>query len=54
MEQQQIFAVFYGRTFVCKIYAHSKFEAIERVYSRVVQVRPDMERQKYCAKVVNV
>jgi hypothetical protein len=54
MEQQIMYAVYYGGTYVCKIYACTKWEAIERVFSRVANVHPNTDRKKYTIKVAFV
>lgn len=54
MEQQTMYAIYYGSEFMCKIYACTKWEAIERVFSRVASIHPDKDRKKYVAKVVFV
>ena len=54
MEQQTMFAIYYDSEFMCKIYACTKWEAIDRVFSRVASIHPDKDRKKYVAKVVFV
>jgi hypothetical protein len=54
MEQQTMYAIYYGSEFMCKIYACTKWEAIDRVFSRVASIHPNKDRKKYVAKVVFV
>lgn len=54
MEQQTVFAVYYGGQFMCKVYAYTKYDAIEKVFSRVANIHPNKDRKKYVAKVAIV
>ena len=52
MEQQTMYAIYYGGEYMCKIYAHTKWEAVDRVFYRVSSIHPNKERNKYVAKVI--
>lgn len=54
MEQQTVFAVYYDGEFMCKIYAYTKWEAIDKVFYRVATIHPERDRKKYVAKVAIV
>lgn len=46
-----VFNVFYDGVFVMDIIAHSKWEAIEKVFTKFSPTRPLLKREKFKAKV---
>lgn len=50
MENQYLFKVYYGNVLVKTVVAHTKWEAIELVYSRLICEYPQLIRSKFKAK----
>jgi hypothetical protein len=54
MEQEYLFKVYYDRVFVLDVFAHTKWEAIEKAFSKFSPTRPLLKRKKFTAKAINV
>lgn len=52
MENQYCFKVYYDKTFVWLVVAHTKWEAIDRAYFKFTADSPHLERSKFKAKKV--
>lgn len=50
MEQTFLFRVYYGSVFVKTVVAHSKWEAIEKAYSKLITDYPHLIRSKFKAE----
>ena len=50
MESEFVYKVFYGEVLVKTVFAHSKWEAIEKVYSRYIVEHPQLLRSQFKAK----
>lgn len=49
LEYTYLFKVLYGRKHMCDVTAHTKYEAIERAYSRASVYHPNIDRTKLIA-----
>lgn len=52
MEREYMFAIYYGREFVKYVTAHTKWEAVEIAYSRLICEYPQLLRSEFKAKKV--
>lgn len=52
MESEYLFKVYYEKNLVKTIVAHTKWEAVELVYSRLIWEYPNLIRSKFKAKKV--
>ncbi len=52
MESEYVFKVYYGGVFVIDIIAHTKWEAIEKAWSKFSPTRPLLKRGKFKAKKI--
>lgn len=52
MEREFLYKVYYGNILIRTVVAHTKWEAIEKVYSRSILDYPDMIRSKLKAYAV--
>jgi len=50
MEREYLFGVYYGKEFVKHVTAHTKWEAVELVYSRLICEYPQLIRSMFKAK----
>ena len=53
MELEHHFKLFYDTKYVCLIVAHTKWEAIEKAYSKFIFEHPYLLRQKFKATKIN-
>jgi hypothetical protein len=49
LEDTYLFKVLYGRKHMCDVTAHTKFEAVEKVYNRISQHYQNIDRTKLIA-----
>lgn len=52
MESQHYFKVYYEKNFALSVVAHTKWEAIEKVYQKMILEYQNVERCKMSAKKV--
>jgi len=52
MESEFVFRVYYGGVYVIDIIAHSKWEAIEKAWTKFSPTRPLLVRKKFKAKKI--
>jgi hypothetical protein len=52
MEREFLFKVFYGNVLVKTVVAHTRWEAVELVYSRLIPEYPHLIRSQFKAKKV--
>lgn len=52
MENENLYRVYYASIYVKDIFAHSRWEAVELVYSRLTERYPNLIRGKFKAKKV--
>lgn len=52
MEGKSVFRVYCGSVLVGSTLAETSYEAIERVYSKLIQYYPDLKRNTFKAKKV--
>ena len=52
MESEFVFRIYYGGVYVIDIIAHSKWEAIEKAWTKFSPTRPLLERTKFKAKKI--
>lgn len=52
MEREYLFEVYYGKNLVKTITAHTKWEAVEKVYSRLVPEYPNLDRSLFRVKKI--
>jgi hypothetical protein len=50
MEREFLYKVFYGKVLVKTVVAHTRWEAIELVYSRLIYEYPHLIRSQFKAK----
>jgi hypothetical protein len=50
MENQYCFKVYYDKVLVWLVFAHTKWEAVDRAYYKFTVDRPNLERSKFKAK----
>ena len=50
MEREYVFAIYYGRDFLKYVTAHTKWEAVEIIYSRLICEFPNLNRGDFKAK----
>ena len=50
MENNHTFKVSYGKNFVCNTIARTDFEAIDKVYNKNIDQRPEIIRKLFNAK----
>jgi len=50
MEREFLYKVFYGKVLVKTVVAHTRWEAIELVYSRLIGEYPHLIRSQFKAK----
>ena len=51
MESEMLFKVYYGGVFVIDIIAHSKWEAIDKAWTKFSATRPLLVREKFKARL---
>jgi hypothetical protein len=51
MEQEHLFKVYYEKVFVLDVFAHTKWEAIEKAFSKFAPSRPLLKREKFKARI---
>jgi len=51
MESEMLFKVYYGGVFVTDIIAHSKWEAVEKAWTKFSSTRPLLVREKFKARL---
>ena len=51
MESEMLFKVYYGGVFVIDIIAHSKWEAVEKAWTKFSPTRPLLVREKFKARL---
>jgi hypothetical protein len=51
MESEMLFKVYYGGVFVIDIIAHSKWEAVEKAWTKLSPTRPLLVREKFKARL---
>lgn len=51
MESEMLFKVYYGGVFVIDIIAHSKWEAVEKAWTKFSATRPLLVREKFKARL---
>jgi hypothetical protein len=51
MEQEYLFKVYYDKVFVLDVFAHTKWEAIEKAFSTFSVTRPLLKRVKFSARI---
>jgi hypothetical protein len=52
MERQHLFNLYYGSELLGSIVAHTKWEAVDRIYHRMVDKSSGLERAKIRAKKI--
>jgi hypothetical protein len=50
MESTHYFKIYYGNVYVLSVCAQTKWEAIERAYSKFMSDVPNLKREKFTAK----
>ena len=51
MESEMLFKVYYDGVFVIDIIAHSKWEAVEKAWTKFSPTRPLLVREKFKARL---
>lgn len=49
MESEYLFKVYYEKTFVLSVVAHTKWEAVDKTYYKFITEHPYLERKKFKA-----
>ncbi len=49
MESSYLFKVYYDKVFILDVFAHTKWEAIEKAFSKFAPSRPLLKREKFKA-----
>lgn len=52
MESQHYFKIFYGTMYALSVVAHTKWEAIDKAYQKIIADYPTADRSKLRAKKV--
>lgn len=54
MENTYVFEIYYDKKFICNCLAHTKYEAVDRMYYKLALNYPLFDRKKLKAKKKNL
>lgn len=52
MEREYLYKVYYGEVLVKTVVAHSRWEAVEKVYSKYIDDYPNLKRSLFKADAI--